>query len=145
MLEAPASRPPIAPRIIESGDAAFAAAKSRAPRDIAKLRRLDLAMAAEDLRYVPLSMQTLSSFGFVDDAFGLAAKYTPSEGSRPDFLFTPLTAATRRDPRFMQLTRRIGLMDYWRAGGGWPDFCSEPGLKYDCRTEAARLLATAES
>jgi len=41
----------------------------------------------------------------------------------------------------MGLAARIGLADYWRATGQWPDFCAEPGLPYDCRAEAARLAA----
>jgi TolB-like protein len=55
-------------------------------------------------------------------------------------LFSPSTAAMRRDPRFMALAARIGLVDYWRSTGRWPDFCyTQPGLLYDCQTEAARL------
>jgi hypothetical protein len=46
----------------------------------------------------------------------------------------------RRDPRFMALAARIGLVQYWRSTGRWPDFCStQQGLPYDCRTEAARV------
>jgi hypothetical protein len=45
----------------------------------------------------------------------------------------------RRDPRFMQLAVRYRLVDYWRSSGKWPDFCSDPGLPYNCRTEASRL------
>jgi hypothetical protein len=38
----------------------------------------------------------------------------------------------------MQLAARFRLVDYWRSSGNWPDFCSDPGLPYDCRKEAAR-------
>jgi hypothetical protein len=34
----------------------------------------------------------------------------------------------------------VGLWDYWRESGHWPDFCSEPGLPYDCKVEAQGLL-----
>ena len=34
---------------------------------------------------------------------------------------------------------RIGLVDYWRTTGKWPDFCSDPSLPYDCKAEAAKL------
>jgi hypothetical protein len=54
-------------------------------------------------------------------------------------LFGVGTSAMRRDPRFMPLAARLGLVDYWRSSGPWPDFCSEPGLPYDCKVEAARL------
>jgi hypothetical protein len=39
----------------------------------------------------------------------------------------------------MPLMARLGLVDYWRASGHWPDFCSEPGLPYDCKAEATKL------
>lgn len=52
------------------------------------------------------------------------------EGGAPSELITSLTAAPlRRDPRFIPLAQRIGLLDYWRHGRP-PDFCqprhSEP-------------------
>jgi len=48
-----------------------------------------------------------------------------------------MTAAMRADARFIPLARDIGLVDYWRNSGHWPDFCATAG--YDCKTEAARL------
>jgi len=43
------------------------------------------------------------------------------------------------------LAARVGLVDYWRTSGHWPDFCFEPGLPYDCKAEAAKLALTATS
>jgi DNA-binding winged helix-turn-helix (wHTH) protein/TolB-like protein len=95
----------------------------------------------------------LAALGDVDGAFREAdrAFTTPTIGQAAGLefgteggvtsLFTPGTAAMRRDPRFMALAARIGLVDYWRATGHWPDFCAEPGLPYDCKAEAARLAA----
>jgi hypothetical protein len=60
-------------------------------------------------------------------------------GGDSAFLFYPLTAPLRRDPRFMQLAARFGLVGYWRSSGKWPDFCSDPTLPYNCRTEAGAL------
>ncbi len=54
-------------------------------------------------------------------------------------LFWPSVAPLRRDPRFFAQMARLGLVDYWRRHDRWPDFCREPGLRYDCRREAARL------
>ncbi len=56
----------------------------------------------------------------------------------PTLFFFPPTAAMRRDRRFMKPAGRIGLVDYWRSTGKWPDFCSEPSLPYDCKPEAAK-------
>ncbi len=85
------------------------------------------------------SIENLSQLGLIDDAFVQAAS---SRGSRcrsiRPVLFNPSTAAMRRDPRFMGVAAKLGLVDYWRATGKWPDFCSEPGLPYDCKAEAAK-------
>jgi hypothetical protein len=34
--------------------------------------------------------------------------------------------------------KRIGLVNYWRESGMWPDFRQAPKLPYDCDTEAAK-------
>jgi DNA-binding winged helix-turn-helix (wHTH) protein/TolB-like protein len=42
-------------------------------------------------------------------------------------LMSPVTAPLRRDPRIIDVFERIGLIDFWRTTGKWPDFCvSEP-------------------
>lgn len=53
-------------------------------------------------------------------------------------LFWPDAAPLRRDPRAFAAMARIGLVDLWRQRGKWPDFCSDPGLPYDCRDEARK-------
>ncbi|MDP3673612.1 MAG: hypothetical protein Q8R44_00710 [Novosphingobium sp.] len=59
--------------------------------------------------------------------------------NQSSLLFWPEVAPLRRDPRFFQALAELGLVDLWHARNQWPDFCSEPGLRYDCRTEAARI------
>jgi TolB-like protein len=95
----------------------------------------------------------LSFLGDVDGAFRVADRFfTPEALAQPashffgssngiGMLYSPTTAALRRDPRFMRLAGRLGLIDYWRSTGKWPDFCADPALPYDCRAEAAKLLA----
>jgi tetratricopeptide (TPR) repeat protein len=56
-----------------------------------------------------------------------------------DVYFRPHLRDTRRDPRFMRVAQRIGLIKYWQQSGRWPDFCFEPGMPYDCKAEAAKL------
>lgn len=53
-------------------------------------------------------------------------------------LFRPAFAKFRRDPRFMAVAARIGLVDYWLSTDEWPDYCRDPNLPYDCTKEAAR-------
>ena len=56
-----------------------------------------------------------------------------------EVLFRPTLAAFRRDPRFMTVINRAGLVDYWRSSGKWPDFCFEPDFPYDCKKPVVRL------
>lgn len=53
--------------------------------------------------------------------------------------FRPFFATVHRDPRFMGIAQRFGLVDYWRDSGHWPDFCYRADLPYDCKIEAAKL------
>ena len=56
-----------------------------------------------------------------------------------EIYFRPEFVEVRRDPRFLLVARRAGLLDYWRKSGRWPDFCSAAGQTYDCKAEAAKL------
>lgn len=90
----------------------------------------------------------LALLGFIDDAFSVAQRDLRVDSSADDsseFLFEPETDSLRRDPRFMALAARYGLVDYWRRTGHWPDFCSDPKLPYDCRQVAARVAAQPQS
>jgi DNA-binding winged helix-turn-helix (wHTH) protein/TolB-like protein len=44
---------------------------------------------------------------------------------QPQYLFAPITRNVRRDPAFVGLAARLGLIQYWRETGRWPDFCTE--------------------
>jgi len=112
-------------------DIYLAAEETGKPGEIAKARTLAIAVP-DGARS---SIEALSVLGFTDDAFAVAQRYTTGG----QFLFFPLTAPLRRDPRFMQLAVRYRLVDYWRSSGHWPDFCADPALPYNCRTEANRL------
>jgi hypothetical protein len=93
---------------------------------------VDGVFRAADLLLTPSSIRRL--FG---SDIGLGNPYL--------VLFGPQARDVRRDPRFMPLAQRLGLVDYWRATDRWPDFCSESGLPYDCKVEAAKLAAKASS
>jgi DNA-binding winged helix-turn-helix (wHTH) protein/TolB-like protein len=58
-------------------------------------------------------------------------------------LFQPEMSSVRAQPRFMVLAANLGLTAYWSRSGRWPDFCSEPGLGYSCRSQA-RAVETSE-
>jgi tetratricopeptide (TPR) repeat protein len=84
-------------------------------------------------------MLVLARLGDNDDAFALAERLFPDRVGRTpadeeriwldspwvpdtDFLTGPVGAPMRRDPRFLELARRLGLLAYWRSGRT-PDFC----------------------
>lgn len=114
--------------ILQSGDAA---ARN-------SLRRKLLASGATDPQDV---IVRLTMLGFVDDAFAVAQRYRPAASDSPEFLFRPEAAPLLRDPRFMSLAARFGLVSYWSRTGHWPDFCAHSGLRYSCRQEAAKVSA----
>jgi DNA-binding winged helix-turn-helix (wHTH) protein/TolB-like protein/tetratricopeptide (TPR) repeat protein len=109
------------------------------------LARLD-AQAERDFRRAPINAwfmvwamhamdQDRRAFAWLDRAPKREAAFQWS------ILFTPAARELRRDPRFFAAMAELGLVDAWRVSGRWPDFCGEPGLRYDCKAEAARLAA----
>ena len=53
--------------------------------------------------------------------------------------FRPELREFRKAPRFLQVMKRAGLLDYWRTSGNWPDFCFYADMTYDCSKQAAKL------
>jgi tetratricopeptide (TPR) repeat protein len=86
-------------------------------------------------------LQALGTFGRVQEAYEVV--WTPmsldSLMSGTEVLFRSYNRSIRADPRFIALAAKLGLLQYWEKSGIWPDFCSEPELRYDCRAEAAKL------
>ena len=69
------------------------------------------------------------------DASEASVRPAPGNASgsvlRADWWFPP-AAAMRRDPRFAQFVRDIGLVKFWRANG-WPDLCGPVGEGVVCK------------
>jgi tetratricopeptide (TPR) repeat protein len=78
-------------------------------------------------------------FGIADELFALLDPSIHTEPELFSVLFRPPFQEFRRDKRFIALAARFGLVDYWRTTGVWADFCREPDLPYDCKTEAAKV------
>ena len=84
----------------------------------------------------------LSAMGLVDDAYSLAGQVPPTAQTDDlSVLFQPLNGALRRDPRFIALASKLGLVGYWTTSGKWPDFCASGDLGYNCKAEAQKLAA----
>jgi len=89
------------------------------------------------------AMLLLTMLGDLDGAFAQAELYQPINAYAAPHLFLSITAPLSADPRFMLLARKFGFVAYWQETGHWPDFCSQPGLPYDCRVEANKVIHTA--
>lgn len=86
------------------------------------------------------ALMQFSQLGMLDEAFALAReRFVDEQRGGEDVLFGEATRPMRTDPRFMPLTRDLGLLGYWRLSAHWPDFCRDPGLPYRCQAEAQRL------
>lgn len=96
----------------------------------------------------------LAHLGLADEAHALAERSSFHDliaaGSRFQladvglhFLFSPPSRALRRDPRFVRLCAKLGLVAYWTRTGRWPDCADDPSANYDFISECAR--ATAQS
>jgi hypothetical protein len=143
-LADPAARPPgMDQKAIDAWIAALKASISKEPA--AKAGAVKAVMEAARTGSVGhgTALTLLAMLGDLDDAFAQAQFYRPVPPSAPPYLFLPTTAAMRSDPRFMQVAAKLGFVDYWRSTGQWPDFCSEPGLPYDCRAAAKALMPAA--
>jgi TolB-like protein/tetratricopeptide (TPR) repeat protein len=53
------------------------------------------------------------------------------------------SSALRRDVRFPRLCAALGLADYWRESGDWPDCVDEVAPFYDFKAECAKALQEA--
>ncbi len=84
-------------------------------------------------------MIALANLGDLDGAYAIADKLYPRRVGRTaaeteriwldepeavgaEFIASPAAAPMRRDPRYLELAQRVGLLDYWRKGRP-PDFC----------------------
>ncbi|MEO7240004.1 MAG: TIR domain-containing protein [Sphingomicrobium sp.] len=94
----------------------------------------------ENARMIVRCMLILSAMGEQNQAYALADKLYPRRVGRTtaeteriwlaepfasaplEFITSPAAAPLRRDPRYVQLVQRVGLLDYWRSGR-LPDFC----------------------
>lgn len=91
--------------------------------------------------YLSFIIQGYGEFQRHDDLFRGVMTWprTMDLSQTSDLLFRPALKPFRRDPRFLQVAKRAGLIDYWQKSGNWPDFCFEPDLPYNCKNEAAKL------
>ena len=97
--------------------------------------------ALPEARRMVSLVQLLGEFGREDELYRVVGQWGTKDqiGLISAAFFRPPLQKFRQDPRFMRIAARAGLVDYWRKSGKWPDFCFEPDLPYDCKSEAAKL------
>ncbi|WP_230279489.1 winged helix-turn-helix domain-containing protein [Croceicoccus sp. Ery15] len=137
-----AARPPLPAPMFMGIRAALVAAQSHDPAAIEAAATGLMGGVSRNVAGVVNAMMLLNLMGATDRAFALADAYylergpviaamqwRPGQPVVPDqrrrktnMLFTPLAAPMWRDPRFMPLTRDMGLADYWNIRGVRPDF-----------------------
>ena len=136
-------RPPLVrPENFELPMASARALDSRAPEDIERAMRMNLAAARRASGHAENAMQFASAIGRLDQAFETAGAYFFNRGyvipnarfdgprqvvislseRRTTSLFLPPTEAMRRDPRFSALAGELGLTQFWRESGVSPDY-----------------------
>jgi hypothetical protein len=69
-----------------------------------------------------LTFSSLERYFFDRGSFGRPAPIGPFTRRYTDLLFALPMAAARKDPRFAQLVREIGLEAYWRKTRTVPDY-----------------------
>lgn len=77
----------------------------------------------------------------LDELYDLMEAFDFEALKRPDARLAPLDGfpnlflrinhRLRRSPRFVHLCARLGLVEYWRRSGVWPDCVEETALHYD--------------
>jgi len=100
-------------------------------------------MAAGDAGTISpeIEVMMLASLGQTKLAIGAAnAALDLRQPLEPRFLFIPATSEIRRDPGFVNLAERLGLIDYWRGSGKRPDFCIDHRAEAECTAELRRAL-----
>ena len=104
------------------------AAEKREANDVDAVIRFATTMASGDVRAIPDAAQIFGMFGRLDLVFASLDRYFLNRGDfgppspiRPhtrrytDFLFSMPMTAVRADPRYAELTRLIGLNEYWHS------------------------------
>lgn len=85
---------------------------------------------------------TLAVFGRTEEMFTTMDRLNERPDAAPflrEAIFRPMFRDFWRDPRSMRVAKQLGVLEYWRKSGNWPDFCYEPDHPYDCKAEAAKL------
>lgn len=131
----------ITPTAVATWDVSLTALETRDPRDIAEARAANVAAAPLSPGLSVHAIMIMGALEEVDTAYsiinglllrrgGLVTQVDSGQGPSPasdplwrqtQWLFTPATRSLRADPRFLSLSKDIGLAEFWRGRGVPPD------------------------
>lgn len=125
-------------------NSALAVVERRDAKAVEAVRK-DCSLAGEDRPMLLTCLSAGAGLGQLDLTFAAAAQLFPdmrksvidpedeawlaAPNVLPEipYLFMPWMAPARADPRIIPVFEHLGLVDYWRSSGTWPDFCqTEP-------------------
>ena len=86
----------------------------------------------------------LAGLGQTREAIAAANVALDHQELDPRFLFTPVMRDVRRDPAFVGLAARMGLLKYWRETGKRPDFCTGRNAASECSPQLMAAFAAAK-
>jgi hypothetical protein len=97
---------------------------------------------AADTGIISRDTELLMLAGLGETRLALAAANRALDDRKldPRTLFAPVLAGVRRDPAFLALATRMGLVDYWRETGKRPDFCTGKAAASDCPADLRAAL-----
>jgi tetratricopeptide (TPR) repeat protein len=115
----------------------------RSPQNIERAIQAAATRYSQGQETIGTYASILAEFGREEELFPILLNWRRTDlvPNVAEVLFRPVFADFHKDPRFMKVAMRLGLLDYWRVSGKWPDLCARPDLAYDCKEEAAKLAA----
>jgi DNA-binding winged helix-turn-helix (wHTH) protein/TolB-like protein len=122
------------------------ALRTKSAADIAAFRKACTDTVYRDPSAGAICLSGFGQLGLSDDSFDLLDQVLPDlrGANRAEaetkwlehplaitiyakLLMNPVVASLREDIRLIDVVERIGLLDYWKTSGVWPDFCeTEP-------------------
>lgn len=107
--------------------------------NVEKLRQFIRGLKPRNAGVFGGTIQPLGEFNLMQDLWARIDQTSTQDIAQYSYLlFRPSLAGLRRDPAFMRLASRIGLLQYWKSSDQWPDFCNESHFPYNCKAEAAK-------